>query len=101
MKLQLMEHLTSLDFVAQPYIWTYCQENDGHALHEVVMMEGLLNQLEYHKDYRLVGDYIVPANDFSRPVYELGRGRLSFPTYFMKERFVRTMLAKSDNESVR
>lgn len=90
-----------LDFVAHPYIWSYCKENDGHALHEVVMMEGLLNQLEYQKEYRLVGDFLVPTNDFSKPVYELRKGRLSFPTYFMKEHFVREMLSKSDNESVR
>lgn len=90
-----------LDFVSQPYIWSYCHDNDGHALHELTMMEDLLYQLEYHKEYRRVGDYIVPTHDFSRPVYDLKKGRLSFPTYFMKERFIKGLLTKTDNETVR
>lgn len=90
-----------LNFVSQPYIWSYLQENDGCALHELVIMESLLNQLEYHMEYRAVGNYLIPVNDFSRPVFDMGKGRLSFPTYFMKERFVKAMLANSDNEPVR
>lgn len=89
-----------LDFVSQPYIWLYCHDNDGHALHELTMMEDLLYTLQYHKEYRFIDDYIVPTHDFSRPVFDLKKGRLSFPTYFMKERFIRELLAKSDNETV-
>lgn len=90
-----------LNFVSQPYIWQFCHENDGHALHEITMMEGILNQLDYQKEYREVDNYFIPTNNFSRPVYELAKGRLSFPTYYIKERFIKMLLAKSDNETLR
>lgn len=90
-----------LDFISQPYIWSFCYDNDGHALHEVTMMEDLLNCLEYNKEYRLVGEYMVPIHDYSRPVYDMKKGRLSFPSYFIKERFVKKLLSKSENGNVR
>ena len=83
-----------LDFVSQPYIWQFCRDNDGHAIQEVIMMEGILNQLVYQKDYRDVGNYLVPVSDSSRPVYDMTKGRLSFPSYFLKERFIKNQLAK-------
>lgn len=83
-----------LAFVSQPYIWEYCQSNDNHKIQELEMISGILNQAEYYGTYKLVDDYMIPTSDFSHPVFDMNKGRLQFPTYFLKEQFIKGLLAK-------
>jgi len=85
-----------LTFASQPYIWKYCHENDNHKATEVDMIFSVLHSAESIGEYKYIEDYLVPAHDFSRPVYQVGNNkqRLKFPTYFIKEQFIKGMLAK-------
>lgn len=90
-----------LNFVSRPYIWSYCSENDGHALHEIQLIQGPFYHTIYEKEYKKVENFLIPVNNFSSPVIDLSKGRLSFPTFMTKELFIKSMLAKSDDETVR
>lgn len=85
-----------LTFVSQPYIWQYCHDHDNHKKTEVDMIWSVLTAVAHRGEYKYVGDYFVPTEDFPRPVYEVGdnRQRLHFPTYFLKEQFIKRMLTK-------